>query len=858
MIFLLCSISLNTQSQHENEQSTEEQIIVTDDTETISFHDQHEVSPNGDNTAKHEEITSPEIEEEVVEYYDPRGRIIKDIIIEGNAHVPSDALLDRIPYKIGEAFDVRKTRTAILRLYHDLKRFSKIDIYGENVGDNELILHIKVTEKPVLKEVIYEGNSQVSTSEIEKQVLLKDLPAIEEAELKAYAQKIKKIYLEKGYFLTEISSRLEFDSYGYATAIFTAHEKKRSLIKRILFKGNEHISSKELRNIMYSREDWIMSVLDKAGHYMPDRVELGDRQVIEQHYKNRGYINAKVVDIQTIIDPDSGHLNLEFEIKEGDQYTIKSVRAVGNDILTEEYLTAVLPIRSGNTYSQEGMMNAIKTLEFVWGDLGYIYAHIEPAIIPNDDDKTVSITFNSDIGSKVFLNKIIIRGNKKSRDKIIRRNIILEEGDVITNARMESSKHRVEGLGYFEQREGVNWKINRLDENLADLELILKETKTGNAHLKLGFGGAAASLKSPISSVSLEGNISDSNLFGSGIRMNINGRLGKEEKTIVFNLTNPWMFDKPIFGAIDVFHRRVSYDELRFIPPVTQKYSGLFATTGLMFAHRNYLFNDTYLRIATGLEHIKNERPIPPATIPSLFGPDRLLAEKSYHDLCVKQFSDGDLALFSVHLGQDKKNHPMHPSRGHSWVVKSSFGFSAISGNIGYHKFDIETNWFTPLIAEIDLVYRLHTYMGIVTQLGNHIIPYRELYHIGGPASVRGFLYGQIGPQFSVGYGQNTRSASIGGSKAFFLNSELLFPITPDFSMKGILFYDGGAGWDNPNSCEVPQAYLKNNSFTYRHSIGVGLRILNPVPVRIDWGFKLDARKGETAHELHFGMSYDW
>ncbi len=799
-------------------------------------------------------------EEEVLEYHDPNDRIIKKIIVNGNIHVPTDAILDRIPYRVGEPFDRRKTRTAILRLYHDLKRFRDISLYGEDIGDNELILYIDVLEKPVLKEVIYKGNSQVKKTEIETAVTLKDLPAIDPEELTTYAQQIKKIYLEKGYFLTDIKPYLEFDEDGNATAIFEITEHKQSLIKRITFSGNHSISDKALRGIMYSREDWILGALDKSGLYMPDRVEMGDKQAIEQHYQNNGYLNAKVVDIATNIEP-KGHINLAIEIKEGDQYTINQVMVAGNDIIDDKYLEAIIPIKPGNIYSREAVMNTIKLLEKVWGDFGYIYAHIEPSIIPNDENKTVNISFHSDIGKQVFLNKISIRGNKKTKDKVIRRNISLEEGDLLTNSRMEGSKNRIESLGYFEQRDGVNWKINRIDETNADLDLMLKEARTGNAHMKLGFGGSPTSLSNPLSGVSVEGNVTDTNLFGSGVKFNLTGSLAREAKTVTFNLTQPWLFDKPIYGALDIYHKRLGYDELRFIRPITQKNSGGIITLGTMLALRSPAFTDTFLRFNTGLENIQNEGNVDQIQVqmPSFLSPSqRLLAENSYRTVVEQEFKSGSLGLLAINLGQDKKNHPMHPSRGHTWLLRSAFGFPALGGEISYNKLDLEGNWFTPLIEEIDLVFRLHGYIGMVTRLNDKTIPYRELYNIGGPASVRGFLFGEIGPQFRVAGDEEVRTSPIGGRKAAFVNVELIFPITPDFSMKGLFFYDGGAGWDNPYAKDIPPQFLANNSFSYRHSVGAGVRILNPVPVRIDWGFKLDARKGESAHEVHFGMSYDW
>jgi outer membrane protein insertion porin family len=213
-----------------------------------------------------------------------------------------------------------------------------------------------------------------------------------------------------------------------------------------------------------TREEWILSIIDKSGTFIPDRLEA-DRHFLELLYQNNGFLNAKVVDIDVQTDMHTGQLTIVYEIQEGEQYFIKDIKAPGNDILTEEQLLSALPIRPGQLYSRENITNSIQALETIWGNRGYIYAHIDPSIIPDDETHTVSVCFNSDIGQKVTLNKITIKGNKKTKDKVIRRNITLVEGAPITNYAMEDSKNRIEALGYFDQKEGVNWKTTRLSED---------------------------------------------------------------------------------------------------------------------------------------------------------------------------------------------------------------------------------------------------------------------------------------------------------------------------------------------------------------------------------------------------------
>lgn len=775
------------------------------------------------------------------------SRTIRTIIIQGNKNVPSSAILYRLPFKVGEPFNPLKSGSIIRRLFDDLKRLRNITMKIKKIDDDAIDVYIIVEEKWPFKDAKFEGNYQVTADEIGKKIDFSSIPAIEKDELPKYVRVIRQLYLEKGYHLVEINPELIVNDDGTATALFHIKEHKRSMIKRILFKGNKSISSKKLAQAILTKEEWIMSILDKTGTFISDRLEA-DRHFLELMYQNNGFINAKLIDIDVQTDPRTGQLTLVYEIQEGEQYVIKEVKAPGNDILTEEQILSMLPIRPGQLYSREIIANSIQVLEMIWGNRGYAYAHIEPSIIPDDDTKTVNVSFVSDLGSKVNLNKITIKGNKKTRDKVIRRNITLVEGQPITNYAMEDSKSRVEGLGYFDQKEGVNWKMTRLSEDCADLDLLLKEAPTGNAHIKIGMGGQERDIKSPIAGLSAEAAIADRNLFGSGIQLNMSARLAKSERSFLLTIADPWLYDKPIFGKLDFYFKSLGYDDFGLSSPVGERDIGANGTLGFVTNfHHLGMFNESFIRFNLGFDIVRYPR-----------GPRSTIKNKTVNilnqEIMDKLFACGEYAWLTANIGQDTKNHPIHPSRGHTWLFRAQYAAPFSGSNIAFQKYDLDFNWFTPLIHELDLVFHLHTFIGFVKNFNKYLVPYRELFNIGGPASVRGFLFGQIGPQFQY----NDRSDSIGGQKALYWNAELLFPITPDFNLKGAIFYDGGSGWDNPYVTPDSAPYVRNNHFDYRQAVGAGFRLYNPVPIRVDVGFKLDRRKGESAYEVHFGAAYDW
>lgn len=779
-------------------------------------------------------------------------RVITAIIIEGNHHIPTDTILNRVAFVIGEPLYPHKVRATIKNLFYELKRFRSINVFKENNGANGLTVYVVVEEKKLLDSVNFKGNKSLSESEIRKKIDFNAIPTIDEKEAEKIATAIKKLYIEKNYHLAAIEPIIEEKENDHVDLTFLIHEGKRSLVKRLFFSGNHHISAKQLRTNIFTKEDWILGFLDRAGNYQPDKIEA-DKHIIEQTYQNKGFLTAKVLDVDIDRDTATNHVNITYHIQEGERYTIGIVKAPGNDILNEENVLASLPLQPGALYSREAVGDSIKFLEKIWGNLGYVYAHVEPSIQPDEATKTVNISFYSEPGNKIYLHKLNVKGNRKTKDKIIRRKIALEEGGLITTQLMDYSKNNIEALGYFEPRDGANWKMTRIDEELADLDIIVNEIKTGRAHIKFGFGGVGIDAHSPGGSFSTTAEIADTNLFGSGIHLNLNATVSKEEQNVIFNIAQPWLFDKPISGSLDFHHRRISYDEFKLIRPVNEKLTGGAFTLGFLTGITNDFLRDTFVRFSLGIDSIHYERD-PQVIIPGNFDiQERSCIQQQFNTILAKLFEEGTYVWLGSTAGQDHKNHPLHASRGHKWLISQRVGIPTFGDNIGFYKADFDAHWYNPIIGEYDLVLHLHGYLGLIHTFNTRVIPYRELFHIGGPSSVRGFLFGEIGPRFVPG----DRGDSIGGSRAAFVNVELIFPIKPDMTMKGLFFYDGGSGWNNPyaKSCND---FVKNEHFSYRHAVGFGLRMLEPMPVRIDWGFKLDPKKNEVASEVHFGMTYDW
>ncbi len=777
--------------------------------------------------------------------------IINEIIIAGNKYVPSEAILNAIPPQFAKnaVYNPIYTSTLIRNVYK-LGYFKQIHIMGEQMPNNQMNLYIIVEEKKRLDNIKFKGNKNLSEETIKKKIPF-DLIAVDEAEAKKYAQKIKKLYQEKNYHLVEITPEIE-EHDDTATLIFNINENQRSFVKRVRFKGNRNMSGKQLRKILFTREDWLLSFMDKAGTYHPDAIEM-DRHQIENFYQNHGYLMAKVTDADVKLDPDTKHYSVKFTIEEDDRFKISEVTVEPHEHLTEQMLLDRIFIKPGDYYSREKLSRSVEILRLIWGEFGYIFADIIPSVQPDTENKTVKISLRSELGEKVRLNRLTIKGNHKTRDKIIRRNILLDEGELITTQRMDESKDKVQLLGFFDKRDGVNWKTARISDDLADLDLTVKEVKTGRIGMEMGVNpGGLRGLKSTNTGFTVQGYVSEANFAGQGILLNLNGSFSKTEQTVTFSLAEPWLFDRPIYGGIDLFYSKNRFDQIHEVENEIKERT-LSGAAKLGFYTPLAIIGPSTLLFQLGGENRNLRRPL---ASKSLIPNQRA----EYQAILDRRFFSGNIAQFQFTISQDARNHPQHPTRGYQWGMLAKVGVTENiknetpnHNNFGFYRFELNASWFTPLIDNDKLYLGIKGTAGFARPIGSRDIPFNELYALGGPTSIRGFEPTEVSPRWK-GSNQPGLGNTIGGQNAFSWTAELLFPVTADMTTKLYAFYDGGSSWDTPNACCISPARLLNNKFFYRHSIGIGLRTLKPTPIKIDWGFKLNPKKklGEKVSELHF------
>ncbi len=380
---------------------------------------------------------------------------IKDIFVENNKFVRKKLILNAIPYKPGDIFEAAKSSTALDNLYA-LGNFCQVALEVDKVGSDQVNLYVVVQEKKLLEELKIKGNKALSKKKIREQLNLDKLTMIDEESLRKIALAIKKLYKEENRHFVRVDTKLVVSdqSPDKATAKIEINEGVSSSVARVMFKGNKKIPSRTLASKIYTRENWILNFMDGAGVYKDDMLEM-DKHRIAYLYRDQGYMMAKVKKVDVKFSDNKRNVFITFHIEEGDQFTIRSIKAPGDEIFLEKELTPLISLEVGEPYSQSKAIASLNRLRDLWGKKGYIYADVYPQIKPDEKTKEVDVAFHVDRGNKLYVNRIAITGNNVTLDKVIRRQLDIFEGDLITTQKLSRSQNGVEYLGYF-KREEIN------------------------------------------------------------------------------------------------------------------------------------------------------------------------------------------------------------------------------------------------------------------------------------------------------------------------------------------------------------------------------------------------------------------
>jgi outer membrane protein insertion porin family len=720
----------------------------------------------------------------------PRIRLIE---VKGNKKVETSTIQFYIHNKVGDEFSVTRIREDILRIYR-LGFFKDVQVDVEEFEGGVKVAFI-VIEEPLVRDISITGTQAIKREEVEGKLALKPGAVLNRNQVRDGLDKVRQLYQEKGYYFAEAEA--VFIEVGPDEIDLTLRitEGSKILIKRITFTGNRALEPWELKNVMETKEAGWFWFITGSGVYQRETLR-NDLRRLEALYQTRGFLRVQVGEPTVHVDREARGIFITIAITEQVQFRVGRLRVQGDDLFSADELKRTMRLREGEIFDRQQLSNDVLRMADLYSERGYAFADVAPHTEIDQASHLVHLDIRIDRGPQVRVGRIFIVGHEVTRDKVIRRELRLDEGDLFDSSKLRRSRQRLQNLGFFEE---VKLDTKRRPEaDLVDLEVRVKEQSTG----AITAGAGYSSTQSFIGTASIRQN----NLFGRGQRVALTAQLSGISTDFTLNFTEPYFLDSTIALGVDAFNRRfdfTSFDSretgggLRFSRPF-----GEFIRLGIGHRYQDIDITDVSEDASTRIKS---------------------LAGRSTSSVVTPSFA------------WDSRDNVFNPTRGFQHFFTVDVAGGALGGENKFYKGVGETHAFYPLVG--DLVLSLRGRVGYAEGYGGKELPLLERFFTGTQAAtIRGYRLRDIGPK-------DINGDPIGGNSLLLLSGQLRYPLTQGLSLVG--FIDAGNVYDEGEF----------DPLSLRTGVGAGIRFVTPLgPLALDWGFKLGRKPGERSSEIHFNI----
>src|SRR4030043_1272635 len=669
---------------------------------------------------------------------------IYKIIVLGNAKVEEGVIRGAIKSREGAPFSVEKVRGDLRSIFY-LGSVTDVQVDIKSTPQGKEVIFI-VAEKPSIKEILVKGNDKVKLDDIKEKITLKIRSILNLEKVKESSEQTRKLYFSKGYYGVKVEYKADYLETNEAVVTFTISEGPKGRIQKIIFKGNKKIKRSRLKKLMTTKQRNIFYLITKTGTLDEDILK-NDIQLLTAYYFDQGYLEAKISEPKIDLSKPK-KIRIEIEIVEGPQYHIGDIDFKGDVLTNKEALFKVLKIKRGDVYSNSAIRRETNGLTEKFAAQGYAYVEIDPETSVDNKNLLVHVTVAIEKKKRVFYEKIQIVGNTKTRDKVIRRELRVAEGELYSAADMNKSRDRLKRTGYFKE---VEFTTNRgSTEDKTNLEAKGEEAPTG----ALSFGIGYSSIEDVVGTAS----ISDRNLFGLGYHGLLKFRLGWETRDLRFSFTDPYFLGYNFAGGIDL------YNENRELDTYSYKILG----GGIRFGKE--LTEKIRTDVMYKLERIK--------VFDVSSDASRFIREQEGSKVT---------SALSFSLALDTRGDCSNTTKGarHSISIQNAGGI--LGGDNYFVKTVEDTSGSFP--PPLKTVLNLRGNGGFAEPYSGRKVPIYEKFYVGGVQTVRGFEYGMAGPF-------DTNREPLGSKKMVAFQSELIFPLSAEIGLKGAIFWDVGKGFD--------------------------------------------------------------
>ena len=719
--------------------------------------------------------------------------VVSKITVLGNVKVEEGVIRGAMKSREGGPLSPEQIRED-LRSIFGLGFFTDVQVDIKSTPKGKEVILI-VAEKPFVKEILITGNEKVKLEDIKEKVTLIPRSILNLEKVKENSEQIRKLYFSKGYYGVNVEYKIDYLEANEAAVTFRIAEGPKGHIKKLVFKGNQKIKSSDLRKVMATKQWNIFSLLTKTGTLDEDALK-NDIQILNAYYIDHGYLDAKISEPKIDLS-DPKRIRIEIEIEEGPQYRLGTIDFKGDVLTTKEELFKDLRLKRNDIYSNSAVREQIRSFTEKFANEGYAYVEINPETNIDSKNLLVHLTFEMDKKKRVSFEKIQVTGNTKTRDKVIRRELEVEEGEIYSVTDLNESRDRLRRTGYLKEV-GFTTSRGSTDEKI-NLDIKVEEAPTG----ALSFGVGYSSIEKVVGSVSL----SEQNLFGMGYQGLLRFQLGTESNNFKASFTDPYFLGYPYSAGFDLYHEQVGYFD-------TYSYKVLGGDLRLGKKLTKRIRLDSMYKLENVNVYDVTED-----------------ASSSIKEQEGKKTTSG----LSFTLSMDTRDDFYVPTRGarHSLFLQNAGGI--LGGDNYFVKGLLETSWFFPL--PLNMVLNLRGKFGIIEPYGGKETPIYEKFFIGGLYTVRGFEYGKAGPI-------DINEDPLGAEKMVVFSSELIFPLSREIGLRGAIFWDIGKGFDKWSDITP-----------LRTGAGAGIRWFSPMgPIHIDFGYNLSPKKGEKRTVFDFTM----
>ncbi|MGF1549452.1 MAG: outer membrane protein assembly factor BamA [Sphingomonadaceae bacterium] len=488
---------------------------------------------------------APATEPPAAQRQEAPGLVIRSIRVEGNQRLEPETILSYTDLRAGQAYS-RETLDQALKDLFDTELFANVQILGADTGN----LVIEVVENPVINRVIFEGNKRLKEDEIRKEIRLAPRQIFTRSRVRAAVARVIELYRRQGRFGARVEPQIVELDQNRVDVVFEIEEGPRSKVRQINILGNEAFSDGRLRDEMATKRTGFFSFLSSSDSYDPDRLAF-DQQKLRQFYLTEGYADFRVVSAVAELTPDKRDFIITYVVEEGERYRFGDV-AIDSDI--EDYVpnAANLPIEAGDWYNAKLVEDSVNDLSEAAGLFGYAFAEVNPRFERDRDAKTIGVTFKIEEAPRVYVDRIDIRGNVNTRDKVIRREFRLAEGDPFNSVLVKRSRDRIQSLGFFQ--DDLEIEQTRLSDDRVALGVDVQEKSTGELQFSAGF--------SSIERFILAFSVRQRNFLGKGQTLRASVNYSNFSNSVELGFTEPYLFDRNIAVGFDLFRR--DFNSFRF------------------------------------------------------------------------------------------------------------------------------------------------------------------------------------------------------------------------------------------------------------------------------------------------------